>query len=88
MMGIACLLFVLSTAVRFFFDTHYLTLIIIAGSKRIVVDIKHVYDGLILHQNAMDYFNDLCTDIMKFVIYEVQTLVGDGILVRCFVIYN
>ena len=53
--------------------------------KRIGVDSNHVYTGFLRSSNPELYFSDTTKETFKNAIYELQTLLGDGILVRdCF----
>ncbi|OAX34650.1 hypothetical protein K503DRAFT_774335 [Rhizopogon vinicolor AM-OR11-026] len=55
----------------------------------VIVDANHVWQGFISSGDADQYFDDVSKDTFKNAIYELETLVGDGILIyRCYVVWN
>jgi hypothetical protein len=51
------------------------------GSQRVVLDVSHVWEGLMYSTNIDLFFDDVSKDTVKNALYEVETLVGDAILV-------
>ena len=85
MLVAACLLFFLGTMVcplvhSMMFRTVYL------NSQHVIVDANHVWQGFISSGGADQFFDDVSKNTLKNAIYELETLVGDTILVssvRC-----
>ncbi|KAJ7134566.1 hypothetical protein C8R44DRAFT_770837 [Mycena epipterygia] len=72
------------------------SLLFIVSSIRVVVDIKRLYTGFILEHDKFPggpaaWFGDV-TDpsfILKNVLYGLQTLIGDGVVIyRCYVVWR
>lgn len=81
--AVACLLFVLSTIVSMKrFSVRPSQIARQHGTQRIGVDSNHVYTGFLRSEKPDLYFNDTTKETFKNAIYELQTLLGDGILVR------
>ncbi|OJA20169.1 hypothetical protein AZE42_08161 [Rhizopogon vesiculosus] len=59
------------------------------GTMHVIVDANHVWQGFISSGNADQYFDDVSKDTFKNAIYELETLVGDAILIyRCYVVWG
>ncbi|OJA20168.1 hypothetical protein AZE42_08164 [Rhizopogon vesiculosus] len=64
-------------------------LLFLLGTMHVIVDANHVWQGFISSGNADQYFDDVSKDTFKNAIYELETLVGDAILIyRCYVVWN
>ena len=80
MLVAACLLFFLGTMVcppvhSMMFQTAYL------DSQHVIVDANHVWQGFISSGGANQFFDDVSKNTLKNAIYELETLIGDAILV-------
>ncbi|KZV76684.1 hypothetical protein PENSPDRAFT_598193 [Peniophora sp. CONT] len=65
------------------------TLLFILSTIRIGVDSHRVYFGFLLAENTDLYFGDTTKETFKNIIYLLQTLLGDGILIyRCLVMWR
>ncbi|KZV76687.1 hypothetical protein PENSPDRAFT_622643 [Peniophora sp. CONT] len=61
----------------------------ILSTIRVIVDSIHVYNGFLRSPDPELYFSDTTKETFKNAIYELQTLLGDGILIyRCFVVWG
>lgn len=50
-------------------------------SQHVIVDANHVWQGFISSGNPDQFFEDISKDTFKNALYELETLVGDAILV-------
>jgi len=50
-------------------------------SQHVIVDANHVWQGFISSGGANEFFEDVSKNTFKNALYEVETLVGDAILV-------
>ncbi|VDC07378.1 unnamed protein product [Peniophora sp. CBMAI 1063] len=65
------------------------TLLFVLSSIRIGVDSHRVYFGFLLSGDPELYFSDTTKETFKNVIYLLQTLLGDGILIyRCYIMWQ
>jgi len=79
MLVAACLLFILSTMVRSLVRST--TTPLSFHSQHVIVDANHVWQGFISSGNPDQFFEDISKDTFKNALYELETLVGDAILV-------
>ncbi|KAI0031752.1 hypothetical protein K488DRAFT_6626, partial [Vararia minispora EC-137] len=64
-------------------------LLFILSTMRTIFDAVHVYTGFIKSGDPIAYFNVASRFTFKNIVYIIQTLVGDGILIyRCYVVWR
>ncbi|OAX40249.1 hypothetical protein K503DRAFT_798973 [Rhizopogon vinicolor AM-OR11-026] len=64
-------------------------LLFLLGTMHVIVDANHVWQGFIASENVDKFFQDISKNTLKNAIYELETLVGDAILIyRCYVVWQ
>ncbi|OAX34653.1 hypothetical protein K503DRAFT_698338 [Rhizopogon vinicolor AM-OR11-026] len=64
-------------------------LLFLLGTMRVIVDANHVWQGFISSTDVDMFFEDVTKNTFKNALYELETLVGDAILIyRCYVVWG
>ncbi|OJA21635.1 hypothetical protein AZE42_10147 [Rhizopogon vesiculosus] len=64
-------------------------LLFLLGTMHVVVDAIHLWQGFISSEGADQFFDDVSKYTFKNAIYELETLVGDAILIyRCYIVWQ
>jgi len=64
-------------------------LLFLLSTLRVVLDVSHVWEGFMYSTNIDLFFDDVSKDTVKNALYEVETLVGDAIVIyRCYVVWQ
>ena len=80
MLTAACLLFLLGTMVGSLVHSMMLKAAYL-DSQHLIVDANHVWQGFISSGDSDQFFQDVSKNTFKNALYELQTLVGDAIVV-------
>ncbi|OAX36780.1 hypothetical protein K503DRAFT_694469 [Rhizopogon vinicolor AM-OR11-026] len=64
-------------------------LLFLLSTMHVVIDADHVWQGFISAGGADEFFLDVSKNTFKNALYEMETLVGDAILIyRCYVVWQ